>query len=262
MVLCMSTRETLRSRPDIPDDEVDDIVELAARLKDEDPAQARGATPQEVEQVAQELDIEPEYVQAALEQWKSDKAEAKARAAAMEAAAVDEREASSKRRKFTFWMALATIVILAMTTAAMATLGAARVNSAHYDVVTAHSQLSVVLDRQAAMAPQLVALGGGDPGTLSTLASEVSSAEDMEVRLQKSKELGLEMAKGLAAKPGSLSEADAQLRLNLQHEVTGTQNRITTEARRYRAAQDAHQRASSSLTGKLATGYGLAQGAE
>ena len=149
-----------------------------------------------------------------------------------------------------------------MTTGGLATLGAVRVNGAHHKVVTTHAQLSVVLDRQAAIAPQLVAMGGGDPSALTQLSSEVGSAAGMETRLLKSKELGIEMAKGLATKPGTLTEAEAQLRLNLQHEVTGTQNRITTEARRYRAAQAAHREAASGFTGRLATGYGLAKSPE
>ena len=60
----------MRQRPDIPDEEVDDIVALAARLKDEDPTRAQGATEEEVAEVAAELDIEPEYVEAALNQWR------------------------------------------------------------------------------------------------------------------------------------------------------------------------------------------------
>ncbi len=258
----MKPRETLMARPEIPDDEVDDIVALAARLQDEDPARVRGATPAEVAEVAAELDIEPEYVQAALEKWHADKAAAAEAAAAAEKAALQDKKAASKRRNGAFWGALACIVLLMMTTGALATLGAARVNGAHHQMVTAQAQLSVVLDRQAAIAPQLVALGGGDPAALTQLASEVGSAAGIETRLQKSKALGIEMAKGLASEPGTVSEADAQLRLNLQHEVTGTQNRITTEARRYRTAQAAYREAASGLTGRLATGYGLAKAPE
>lgn len=250
------------ARADIPDDEVDDIVAIAARLKDEDPARMQGATPEEVAKVAAELDIEPEYVEAALEQWRSDKAAATQAAAAAQKAADKEKKATASRRKTIFLAAICSVVILMMITGGLATLGAVRVNGAHHKVVMTHSQLSVVLDRQATLAPQLVALGGGDIDTLTELASEVGSASDMELRLEKSKQLGIEMAKGLAVEPGTLTDADAQIRLNLQHEVTGTQNRITTEARRYRAAQAEHKAAAAGFTGRLATGYGLAESPE
>ena len=255
----MNARETLRQRPDIPDDEVDDIVALAARLKDEDPARAQGATEEEVAQVAAELDIEPEYVEAALNQWRADKEAAQAKAKAAEEAQAAARLASAKRTKAILLTTVAAVILLTMLSGGLATLGAARVNAAHHKVVTTQSQLSVVLDRQATVAPQLVALGGGDPDAIAALASQVGSASDMEVRLEKSKALGIEMAKALAAPAGALSEADAQIRLNLQHEVTGTQNRITTEARRYREAQAVHREAASGITGRLATGYGLAK---
>jgi hypothetical protein len=259
MVLSMNARETLRQRPDIPDDEVDDIVALASRLKDEDPASAQGATEEEVAQVAAELDIEPEYVEAALNQWRADKEAAQAEAKAAKEARAEAKLASAKRTKAIILTTVASAIILAMLSGGLATLGAARVNAALHKVVTTQSQLSVVLDRQATIAPQLVALGGGNPDAIATLATEVGSAKDMELRLEKSKALGIEMAKALAAPPGSMSDADAQIRLNLQHEITGTQNRVTTEARRYREAQAIHREAASGLTGRLATGYGLAK---
>jgi hypothetical protein len=254
----MSVRETLLARPDIPDDEVDDIVAIAARLKDEDTARAGGATEAEVAEVAAELDIEPEYVQAALEQWRTDKLD-RVEADKLAARA---RKAASARRKALMWGVLASMVLVAMGSLGLATLGAARISGAHLLVVTTQAQLGVVLERQAALAPQLVALGGGDPTEIAALAADVGSTGDMESRLSKSRALGLALAKGLSSAPGTLSEADAQIRLNLQHEVTGTQNRISAESGRYRAAQAAHLEVAGGLTGWLATGYGLATAPE
>jgi hypothetical protein len=257
MVLLMSVRETLLARPDIPDDEVDDIVAIAARLKDEDPARAGGATEAEVAEVAAELDIEAEYVQAALEQWRTDKID---RVEADKLAA-QARKAASARRKALMWGVLASIVLIAMGSLGLATLGAARINGAHHHVVTTQAQLGVVLERQAALAPQLVALGGGDPTEIAALAADVGSTGDMESRLSNSRALGLAMAKEMNGTHHG-SRAELQILLNLQHEVTGTQNRISTESRRYRAAQAAHREVAGGLTGWLATGYGLATAPE
>ena len=66
----MSVREALYQRPDVPDEDVDDSVALAARLQAEQtPADRGGAA--DIAAVAAELDIEPQYVERALQQWQT-----------------------------------------------------------------------------------------------------------------------------------------------------------------------------------------------
>ena len=117
-----------------------------------------------------------------------------------------------------------------------------------------------MLDRQASLAPQLVGLAGGDPGDLSSLASKVHDAQDLDARIQAADTLSNAMAKTLGQLPPPANDADAQLRLNLQYEVTGAQNRITVESRRYEEAETRWEDAAGSLTGRLAVGLGLADG--
>jgi hypothetical protein len=258
MVLGMSVRDKLRAEPDIPDGAVDDIVGIAARLKDEKLASQGGASVQEVADVAAELDIEPEYVQAALEQWRAEKASA-AQAQQAERAA---QQGARRRRKEAAWVGLGLVGVAVIGSLGVAWIGAVELRGAHEDVLLAEAQLGVVLERQAALAPQLVALSGGELTEVSALAQEVSSVASVADRLDHSKALGLAMASGLASAPQATTESQTQLRLNLQHELTGTQNRITAESRRYRLAQAAHRAAASSVSGRLATGYGLAPAPE
>ena len=66
----MSTKETLRRRKDIPDDQVEELVARAAQLQDESERIPDTASPVEIMAVAGELNIEPEYVEAAIEEWR------------------------------------------------------------------------------------------------------------------------------------------------------------------------------------------------
>ncbi len=251
----MSVREDLYRRPDIPDEEVDDIVAIAARLQDEQQQAAQGATAADIAAVAAELEIAPEFVDQALAQWRADK-----EADAEQAVATQRHRTANKRRnKLVFWGTIVALMGVLMSGFGVGLVGAGQVNAAHKEVVRTELQLNAVLEQQASMAPQLVALGGGDPAALEFTTLAVTGPLDMEERLALSRQLGIEMAKALAAQPGTMTEADAQIRLNLHHEVTGLHNRIKTETKRYRAAKAEHEAAASGLTGRMATTIGLAE---
>lgn len=68
----MGTKETLRRRKDIPDDQVEELVSRAARLQDQALASPEGASESEIAAVAEELDIDPQYVEAAIAQWRTE----------------------------------------------------------------------------------------------------------------------------------------------------------------------------------------------
>lgn len=71
----MGIEETLRQRPDIPDDDVQEIIARAAKLQDNDAASGNNlATDGDVAAVAKELNIETQYVEAAIAQWREDTA--------------------------------------------------------------------------------------------------------------------------------------------------------------------------------------------
>lgn len=70
----MGIEETLRRRPDIPDDEVQEIIARAAKLQDNDAtSQENLASDADVAAVAKELDIEAHHVEAAIAQWREEK---------------------------------------------------------------------------------------------------------------------------------------------------------------------------------------------
>ena len=73
----MTTKEILLRRKDIPDECVEDLVARASTLQDEaQSARAGHASEAEITRVAEELDIAPEYVNQAIEQWRSETATA------------------------------------------------------------------------------------------------------------------------------------------------------------------------------------------
>jgi transposase-like protein len=72
--ITMGIEETLRRRPDIPDDEVQEIIARAAKLQDDDaPSIESLASDADVVAVAKELDIESHHVEAAIAQWREEK---------------------------------------------------------------------------------------------------------------------------------------------------------------------------------------------
>ncbi len=255
----MSIRDELLRRGQVPASEVDDVIAEAGRMQEHDRAlEEHRATRDELDRVASELDISPEYVERALKKREEDRKAAEVEAAA---AAAEAKAAAARRRTMTLG-ALGLVGALGLGALGLGALGAGAVSGAADDAAQAEAQLTTVLERQASLAPQLVGLAGGDPGELSSLASKVREADDMAERLSASDALSVEMATTLGALPPPENDASAQLRLNLQYEVTGSQNRITVEARRYKEAVARWEQAADSLTGGLAVSLGLAEGPE
>ena len=65
------TYEALLRRKDIPDAEVGNIVEIAARLQDNSQQNEPTASEEDIKRVASELDIDDQYVEQAIAQWRS-----------------------------------------------------------------------------------------------------------------------------------------------------------------------------------------------
>lgn len=253
----MGIREELLRRGQIPADQVDDLIAEAGRLQEHDRAlEEHRATREELDRVAGELDISPEYVERALQKREEERRAAEA--AAVEAA--ERAKEAAKRRTLLLAGGAGAAAVLGVSLLGIGLLGASSVDAAATRAGQAEVALEAVLDRQASLAPQLVGLAGGDPGGLSALAAKVKEAEDMDERIGAADVLSVEMAKALGQLPPPQGDAEAQLRLNLQYEVTGAQNRVTVEARRWKEAHEAWERAASSGTGGLAVRLGLAEG--
>lgn len=246
----MNIHESLQSRPDILDEDVDDIVALAAELQDEEETLDAGASASDIARVAAELDIDSRFVEAAIEQWRATK-EADAKQAAL-----DTRARSRTIKMFASTVALVMVVVIS-SALILGTVGSSNLKAADIAVETAQTHLEVVLDRQIALAPQLVIAGGGSTEQVAHIAETLSRETDIDARLHGSTELGVEMSRSLAEAPADATDATAQMRLNLQYELTGTRNRISTETKRLREAQDIHERTANSLTGRIAVQLGM-----
>ena len=66
----MNTKETLRRRKDIPDEHVEELVARAAQLQEESQTPKDTVSATDIEAVATELNIESQYVEAAIEEWR------------------------------------------------------------------------------------------------------------------------------------------------------------------------------------------------
>ncbi|MCA9570529.1 MAG: hypothetical protein KC656_21955 [Myxococcales bacterium] len=249
----MGTRETLFERADVRDEDVDDIVALAARLQDEARDAADEPTAEEVQAVARELDIAPEYVDQAIAKVAAQK-EAEAASRAREAQEAGERRQLLLRGAGVAG-ALGALGLLGLLGLAVA--ADSRMDTARGVRDQAERSLVVVLDRQASLAPQLVGLAGGDGAELASLASDLRGAGDLDARMAASDALGAAMATALGRLPPAADPATTQSRLELQYEVTGTANRITTERRRYEEADAAYAATRQGLGASIALGLGL-----
>ncbi len=245
----MDLHEKLRRRPDVPDDDVDDVIELAARLQEEARrGPAPGATVDDVKAVAAELDIEPEFVEQAIVRRREDAERARS-----------ERAARSQRiRRLVLVLVAADIVAMALA-AGFAWMGARQLHPVRTDLLEARTSLDTALERQVDLGSQLVALGGADTDDLASLRDRMDAADDTDARIAAADAMALEVASRIGELPPPGSDAEGQLRLNLQYEITGSQNRVATEERRWREARQAYDEAASAPSARFALALGFAR---
>ncbi|MBM3270327.1 MAG: hypothetical protein FJZ01_22055 [Candidatus Sericytochromatia bacterium] len=237
----MPGREELGRQHHIPEDDLDDVLEIAQRLQHQAQAARPGVSRQDLDKVASELAIEPQYVEQAVGELERSRERA-----------ARERQARAAARQKLLRTALAGVLAVVVGTGALGAVGAAGVNGAAQRAASARTALEVVIDRQVALLPQLVALGGGTTGSLGRYEARLRDARTVAEKLAVSRDLATAMASRLGQLPPATDPAAAQQRLSLQHEVVGMQNRITTEQRRYQEAVDAWRGAASSPTGRIA----------
>ncbi|MCP4809039.1 MAG: LemA family protein [Proteobacteria bacterium] len=242
-----AVREKLLRRPDVPNEQIDDVIERAQALQDEALEASEGATLEELEAVARELEIDPRFVEEALEHLKRDEEHAAAQA---EKDAIAESAAQAGRTR-TIGLVLAGLLALGAGFGGLGLVGSSQLAQVTQDRVAAEVALDVVLDRQAALLPQLVALSGGDGRALAEAQESLAAAETIDDRLDASQELSISAAELLA-------QADeSTVKTEVQFELTGTQNRITTERRRYEEALRAWEITAKEPLPRLAITLGM-----
>jgi LemA protein len=236
-------KASLQRERNLGDEELAEVIRRAARLqREERDARHAAIDPREV---AGELDIAPEYVDRALAELAAERQEVAARAA---------RRRDATRRALRIALPLALLLGAVIVTMAYSR-GNALV-AASEARLTAQSRLDAALARQAELVPQLVALSGGDPRRLQARAREVLATTDAEARQQAAAAFEAALAETLATLPEPGDAPAEQRRLSLQHEVTGTRNRITVERARYEQALGAELRAHAGALSGLARALG------
>ncbi len=243
----MSLRETLRAHPEINDDELDDVIEIAARLQDERRTEEQGVSADEIRAVATELDIDPSLVDEALAIHRRQRQAAEAHA----------HQRQSRRRRG-LWVGGAVFLAALFAFAGTASTGAADLRVASMHVDDAERQLRTVLQRQVGLVPQMAALTGAEIQRLTSLREQFENAETVQQAIDAAAHLNHAVAQELAALPAPGSKHESQLRLQVQHELSGSQNRTSAERQRYLEAVARWEQVASGVPGRLALALGLA----
>src|SRR5690606_2315662 len=106
-------------------------------------------------------------------------------------------------------------------------------------------------------APQQLALVGGDATLLESAREAYRAAQDVESKIAAARQLDDALAEALAKLPPTKDENETQVRLNLHYELTGFDNRLSTELERYGAAQKQQAAVERRLGPRLARALGL-----
>lgn len=250
----MATREEIRTRQDVDEDDVDDVVGLAAQLQ----AAARAeqddrASVDEVKDVAAELDIAPQFVEQAITKLKGDREAALRARAEAEKRAASEAALARSRRSAAAAIAGTLLLVAALAVGGLGMAGRSAVVEAQHVAEQHEADLIGVLDRQRSLVPQIAALSGAQLDVPALPADAT-----VEQRLAAADALGAELTRAFAALPPSADEAANQQRLNLSYEIAGAQNRIDFARKGWDDANRAWAAAADSPSGRVAVVLGMA----
>ena len=247
------TRQTLRRRADIPNEDIDDIIERAEMLQNaENEHSSSHATLEEVEAVAEELDIAPNYVEDAIQAMRAER----------DTQSQGEARRTTLRRRWLKRTGLVAAVFSALSMIGGVGVGmtGASALSNQAQVVAQHEMaLSAAYNRQATLAPQFTALAGADNAAVLLAAQALREASDPAAKRVASTNLGAEMSVAIGQIPRLEEGSTSQRLLNLQYEIVGSSNRIEAETGRYDAATAEWNRLAQSMSGRLALSLGLAE---
>jgi LemA protein len=241
----MGARETLANQRRLSDQEADEILRRASVLQEKERAKSEGRSVADVMEIGAEIDIDQKWIDAALAETDREKANAEVAKAA-----------STKRMK----AGLAAIGSALFLTLGLGWAGSISVKGAAADAARARIAFDTVIDRQAALVPQLVAVAGGETGRVVELRAALDAAKTTSERSKAAEALQLELATTLGKLSPASDDATAQQRLSLQHEIVGSQNRISVEKRRYDEAIEAWRSSTEGPFGSLAVALGFANG--
>ena len=232
------------SEKNIHKDDLDDIIEIASMLQQKEEA-SQQISLEEVEDVAKELGIAPEKVKEALSFLQKQRAE--------ERTTAEEESKAQKKRTMVIGGSLAAVVLVVGSILfGLASSADTEMGNLSIEAHKKESQLKNVIDRQAELTTQLLSMMGGNVSGLDTLQQQLLSEEDLNKKIELNRKLSMEMAKAIATLPPTENDSDSQARLNFQYEVTGGQNRISTEQKRYDEALEVWRAAGKGLGPKLA----------
>lgn len=184
--------------------DVDDIIGIAARMKQ---ANAERLTVEELEEVARDLDIEPQYVAQAVETLRRRRADAQAREAAQRA----------RRRKIALGAAVAAAAV-AVIVGAMAMIGRSGLSERLAAVRAQHAQVVNVMERQRQVDARLA----GQPQTPDRQAEMLGSENRVRVETKRYNQAASAYNERVSSLTGGLALAlfDLPERVPMAHEVS------------------------------------------
>ncbi|HLT39875.1 MAG TPA: hypothetical protein VK034_26525, partial [Enhygromyxa sp.] len=219
--------DALRRREDVEDAEIGAIIELAGQLQEQ---AGRRLSPADVADIAEQLDIEAEFVEQAIALRR--KAVERETGQAAELAQV-----RKQRIRVATLVSAGAGAVLLLVGGIMIRSGASQLETAAAEVDEQRGKLEQVIDRSFAAAPQQLALVGADAKLLEPARAAYRSAGTVEAKLAAAEQLDDALADALARLPTTDDESTTQVRLNLYYELTGFDNRMATELERYEAAR-------------------------
>jgi hypothetical protein len=239
--------DALRSREDVEDAEIGAIIELAGQLQER---ANRRLSPSDVVDIAEQLDIEEEFVEQAIA-LRREAAEREARQA------VEHERARKQRLRLVGMVSAGVFGGLLLIGGIAARSGASKLEAAAIELDEQRGKLEQVIDRSFSAAPQQLALIGGEAQLLEPARAAYRAAQDLEAKLAAARQLDGALAEALAQLPATQDESETQVRLNLHYELTGFDNRLATELERYEAALKRQAAVERRLGARLARGLGL-----
>jgi hypothetical protein len=239
--------DALRSREDVEDAEIGAIVELAAQLQEQ---ARRQLSPSDVADIAEQLDIDAEFVEQAIA----------LRRAAVEREALQAAERARARQQRIRVAGIAgagVVAMLSLVGTIMVRSGANKLETATAAVAEQRGKLEQVIDRSFAAAPQQLALVGGDAKLLEPARAAYREAHDIEAELAAARQLDDALTDALTRLPATQDENETQMRLNLHYELTGFDNRLATELEHYEAARARQAAVEARLGARVARWLGV-----
>jgi LemA protein len=252
-------QETLATRVDIQNEDIEKIIERALRLQEETHQKAGDLSPSDVKDIASDLQIDPRLIEVAISQLKEERQEQRAKEAKEEQERKTQQAAQAQQRQRLLWSIGGGTIALLVLLLVMALSGRDELNGAHLEATQARERLENVLTRHADLAPQQLGLAGGELSVVSSLATALRNEKSIEQKLARFAELNTALGTALAALPPATTTEAIQQRQELRFQLEGAQNRVSTERGRYTEVVAAWQSiAQGSISAKLAIAFGFA----